>query len=408
MNITSKGLTLVKTLPVKSCAEISFANGGHLFACVAKQTEIHVYNFYTLECPQHMQYVGHQGQVQCIAWFENDMGFSTCGKDGNIYFYDLNNYKLDMQQKRNQEKDVFSKGKSYSSLALMPGKQYEAYAVGSDTSITSTARTDTVGLERCLSSLQILKSGKALIAGVGQPGFPGSIQIWKFPLETLKDREKPLLKILEIQAHSSTVTAIKLTEDNKSLISVGADGMLCIFDVKAENRDLIDPFLSYANEIMTEKSDIEGALGEKESLLADLEGLKDESENKVSKDLHVKREVDNIYHLREELANNEKQFKEREASLSLNIKETIKNNENKTKELLDRQQQEVEDSRNYYAKKMLEDAARFQELQSKKDEENRNFQLALENVKAEHLKLVSIEEDRHRKEMEIKTTQIEQ
>ena len=36
MNITSKGLTLVKTLPVKSCAEISFANGGHLFACVAK------------------------------------------------------------------------------------------------------------------------------------------------------------------------------------------------------------------------------------------------------------------------------------------------------------------------------------------------------------------------------------
>ena len=82
--------------------------------------------------------------------------------------------------------------------------------------------------------------------------------------------------------------------------------MLCIFDVKAENRDLIDPFLSYANEIMTEKSDIEGALGEKESLLADLEGLKDESENKVSKDLHVKREVDNIYHLREELANNEK------------------------------------------------------------------------------------------------------
>ena len=50
------------------------------------------------------------------------MGFSTCGKDGNIYFYDLNNYKLDMQQKRNQEKDVFSKGKSYSSLALMPGK----------------------------------------------------------------------------------------------------------------------------------------------------------------------------------------------------------------------------------------------------------------------------------------------
>ena len=67
---------------------------------------------------------------------------------------------------------------------------------------------------------------------------------------------------------------------------------------------MLEPQLTFANEILTDKNEIEGALNEKESCMADLEGMKDESENKVSKDLHIKREVDNILQLREEVANN--------------------------------------------------------------------------------------------------------
>jgi len=29
------------------------------------------------------------GRIMSIDWFPNDMGFTTCGQDGNIYFYDL-------------------------------------------------------------------------------------------------------------------------------------------------------------------------------------------------------------------------------------------------------------------------------------------------------------------------------
>lgn len=57
---------------------------------------------------------------------------------------------------------------------------------------------------------------------------------------------------------------------------------------------------------------------------------------------------------------------------------------------------------------MLEDAARFQELQAKKDEERRHFQTALDKIKADHLNKVAAEEEQHRKEMEVKRTQIEQ
>ena len=36
-----------------------------------------------------MQCKGHSNKVRCIDWYEDDMGFSSCGMDGNVYFFDL-------------------------------------------------------------------------------------------------------------------------------------------------------------------------------------------------------------------------------------------------------------------------------------------------------------------------------
>jgi hypothetical protein len=48
-----------------------------------------VFNFYTGESPAHYQCKGHVGKVRSIDWFEDDMGFTSCGTDGNVYYYDL-------------------------------------------------------------------------------------------------------------------------------------------------------------------------------------------------------------------------------------------------------------------------------------------------------------------------------
>jgi cilia- and flagella-associated protein 57 len=88
-NILSNSINVPKVLLIKGCNEIRFSNGGHLFAAVASTCLIHVYNFYTHECTERMQFIGHSQRVMCIDWFANDMGFTTCGLDGNIYFYDL-------------------------------------------------------------------------------------------------------------------------------------------------------------------------------------------------------------------------------------------------------------------------------------------------------------------------------
>jgi len=57
--------------------------------------------------------------------------------------------------------------------------------------------------------------------------------------------------------------------------------------------------------------------------------------------------------------------------------ESIKNQEEKN-------QQELDENRNAYSQKMLEDAARFQELQAKKEEETRNFEEIIADIIESH------------------------
>ena len=61
------------------------------------------------------------------------MGFSSCGLDGNVYFYDLITQKETGQ--RLSDKDFNQKGVLLTSVVNIPGKPYEVYAVGSDKQI---------------------------------------------------------------------------------------------------------------------------------------------------------------------------------------------------------------------------------------------------------------------------------
>lgn len=56
MNVLSSGFSPVKTITHKGCNEIKFSNGGHLFACVVNQSHIHIYNFYTMETNNRLQF----------------------------------------------------------------------------------------------------------------------------------------------------------------------------------------------------------------------------------------------------------------------------------------------------------------------------------------------------------------
>jgi hypothetical protein len=135
-----------------------------------------------------------------IDWFPNDMGFTTCGQDGNIYFYDL--YSATEVGERNRGKDQNRREVKFTSVVNLPGKSYEFLAVGSEKIIYTESEALKViprptndvpqptaqlpELKHHISQLVIHHSGKILFAGVGEQSdtnYPGAIQVWKLPFE---------------------------------------------------------------------------------------------------------------------------------------------------------------------------------------------------------------------------------
>lgn len=58
------------------------------------------------------------------------MGFTSCGMDGNVYFYDLIIQKDTLQ--RLNDKDFNQKNVQMSSVVNIPGRPYEVFVVGND------------------------------------------------------------------------------------------------------------------------------------------------------------------------------------------------------------------------------------------------------------------------------------
>ena len=138
------------------------------------------------------------------------------------------------------------------------------------------------------------------------------------------------MKLLNaVQAHSSTVNRLRLTMDNRNLFSVGVDGLLCIFDVKSDARTdaANEPELPYSHEILTEKQDIDQQLGEKDSLVQELQSMKEDNEKGIDKGIQIKRFADEIQRLENELVQNERDHKERLLSQSETLKQNRINNE---------------------------------------------------------------------------------
>ena len=150
-------------------------------------------------------------KVLSIDWWENDMGFTSCGMDGNVYFYDLI-YQKEQQQRLN-EKDFNQKGVVLKSVVNIPGQPFEMYTVGNDKKIWySKEPKNGFDASVALSQIALTNNKKALIGGVGEEGKPGSVHIFQLP---------QLSKINEIQAHSKANERLRLSYDNNYLFTGG-------------------------------------------------------------------------------------------------------------------------------------------------------------------------------------------
>lgn len=124
--------------------------------------------------------------------------------------------------------------------------------------------------------------------------------------------------------------------------------------------------------------------------------------------MKLKKLDDKINKLQEELSSSQLQHRNRYDSLNENKRDKENAFEERIKNLAEDNQRELEDNRNQYSQKMLEDAAKFQELQAKKEEEARNFEETIADVIESHNVNVGQIMDKHRSLMEGQIAQTEQ
>jgi|Transcript_35309 WD40 repeat protein len=66
MNVTHNAIKSYKDISIRSCREVRFSYGGHLFAA-ASGSMIKVFNFYTAEGPPNFEFKSHSARVVSIA-----------------------------------------------------------------------------------------------------------------------------------------------------------------------------------------------------------------------------------------------------------------------------------------------------------------------------------------------------
>ena len=105
MNICSRNLKVYQEIFIKSCKEIKFANGGHLFAC-AENHNVKVFRFYQGDCPEGYTFKEHVNKVTSINWFDDDSGFVSTGIDGACIAWRLNQERIEVAAaKKHQEEE---------------------------------------------------------------------------------------------------------------------------------------------------------------------------------------------------------------------------------------------------------------------------------------------------------------
>ena len=160
----------------------------------------------------------------------------------------------------------------------------------------------------------MMQNGKTFLAGAGETGYPGAIQIWNFPMEYIG----------EIQAHGGPIERMRLSYHNDWLFTAGRDCCIMIHEVKDRGGDhglphsvsrgaqlyrgasiVRDPNLMYSDEILTEKSEMDEINAERDRLMNDLQSARDPSHTGVNEKASANDLEDKIKKLKEQISSQE-------------------------------------------------------------------------------------------------------
>ncbi|KAL3868099.1 hypothetical protein ACJMK2_040935 [Sinanodonta woodiana] len=346
MNLLIDDIRTFKEFTIRGCRECSFSNGGHMFAAVSSNV-IQLYSTVTFEIITNLK--GHNGKIKSVVWSSDDSRIVSCGLDGAVYEWESYTGK--------RVGESVLKTCNYTGVAITPeGKT--TFAVGSDRTLKEIADSQILreveAGETTLSSVVLSHSGRMLFTGTSK----GTLWSLKYPLTVPGEWQ-------EHQGHSSQIVKMKITYDDQILVTVSEDSLIMLWKI-AEKDGRIgkrDKELSWAEEILITKSDLE----EKNSMMSELKTRVDElkMENEYQLRLRDMNYNEKIKELTEKFLAEMESLKTKNQVLKTDKDKDESKHEEEIREVMDKHGKELTDLESANNQKLMLEYEKFQEQQAK-------------------------------------------
>eukprot|EP01059_Diplonema_ambulator_P004009 TRINITY_DN13707_c0_g1_i1.p1 TRINITY_DN13707_c0_g1~~TRINITY_DN13707_c0_g1_i1.p1 ORF type:complete len:1204 (+),score=482.85 TRINITY_DN13707_c0_g1_i1:137-3748(+) len=285
MNLYGDDIREFKSFPIRQCPECRFSTGGQYFAAVHGNI-ISIYSTYTCESIGHLR--GHNGKVRSLFWMPpDDTRLISVGQDGAIFDWSLRDCR--------KENDCVIKSAHYTSVTAGCATANAtasplAWAVAGDrklrefdiSTLHSGPQHEPDTGDCPLSTITFSPHHKLLLAGSED----GCVYTIPIPLGSTAPGGATTLASQQWDAtlaHSGPITRTALTFDESVLFTVGEDCTLYCYDVRDKDGRVAKREITYAEEILISKSDLEDKNDEIGSQRAKVEDLKLDMEYQAQK-----------------------------------------------------------------------------------------------------------------------------
>ncbi|EAR92035.2 WD40 domain protein (macronuclear) [Tetrahymena thermophila SB210] len=419
MNIFENDLISFKELSVKNCREIQFSNGGHFFA-ITNVSMVQVFQFYTGENPSNLVFRG-SGKVRTIFWEEDDQGFYTGSTDGLVIYWRVDDngpQKTQIAQFNNLI--ITSITGLYNPDTTTQGLERILFVSGVSSSqenegekcvykLVISCRQDKEGREITDNTLkkiyyvsqpeqkiftgtnvsQIAISHSKKLFFFATEDRPGAIRITKYPFTN---------EIMEIQSHFGPITRMRISFKDNYIFTAGEDGALIIYEnkekeyqVKIENESVeaaAEEFLIPRDQYNDQKREIE-----KLKRQLNEERMKQEQQIKEK----MKDRDDKINQLENQQKDSDNRDLNKYQLLEREKNEMIESYEEKKRMMKLQHENNKRTIENEYKKKIALEMSRNEELAREKEKEEKRFQSEIQQYQEEHLRQME-EKRRHYEE----------
>ncbi|RZF41535.1 hypothetical protein LSTR_LSTR000249 [Laodelphax striatellus] len=233
-------LHVIREFSIRCCNEAQFSRSGHMFAAM-NVYNIHIYSSITFQLIYTLK--GHNNKVSALFWLPNDLTLWSCGQDGAIYEWSMFDGR--------RVNDVFTKDCKYNDLTITC-ENLLGFCAGSDGILKEISEGQTakeVDIRQTQLDCILLSRSDQMMFVAGDNGSVLSVRFpWVHPPE-----------YQNFQMHNHRILKMKLTYDDKMLITTSTDGTMCLWNVTAVEGKAVsmDPDFTFSNEILISQDDLQ-------------------------------------------------------------------------------------------------------------------------------------------------------